>query len=47
MVGFVHGRVRIQAGIGHDTVDKVIDHHSDGVNSAEALLEAALRLLLV
>src|SRR5262245_21910671 len=42
VMGFVHGGVRVQTGVCHDAVDEVIDHHSDAVNSAEALIEAGL-----
>jgi hypothetical protein len=45
-VGFIDRRVRVQARIGHDPVDKIVYHHSDAVHSAEAVIEAGLRLLV-
>jgi len=42
-MGFIHGGIGVQAGIGHDAVDKVIDHRRDAVNSAEAFVEGWLR----
>ena len=42
VMGFVHGGVRVQAGIIHDVVDKVIDHGRDAVNSTKALIEGRL-----
>jgi hypothetical protein len=40
MMGFVYPRVRIQAGIDHDTVDKIIDNGGDAVDTAKALVKA-------
>jgi hypothetical protein len=46
VVGFIDRRVRVQARIGHDPVDKIVYHHSDAVYSTEAVIEAGLRLLV-
>src|SRR5258705_7702511 len=46
VVSFVNGRVRIQAGVGHDPVYKIIDHDSDVVDSAQPLIKAGLWLWL-
>ncbi len=46
VMSFVDSWVRIQVGVCHDAVDKVTDHDSDAVNSAEAFIEAGLSLLL-
>jgi len=40
VVGFVDGWVRIQPGIRHDAINKIIDDTRDAVNSAEAFVEA-------
>src|SRR5262249_16397798 len=42
VMGFVHGGVRIQTAVCHDAVDEIIDHDSDALNSAEALIEGRL-----
>jgi hypothetical protein len=47
VVGFVHGGVRIEAGVGHDAVDEVIDDRGDAESAAEAIVESGLRLWLV
>jgi hypothetical protein len=47
VVGFVHSGVRIEAGVGHDAVDKFIDDRGDAERAAEALVESGLGLLLV
>ena len=40
MMGLVYPWVRVQAGIDHDPVDKVIDHGGDAVDTAEPLVKA-------
>ena len=40
MMGFVYPWIRVQAGIDHDPVDKVIDHGGDAVDTAEPLVKA-------
>jgi hypothetical protein len=40
VVGFVDGWVRIQPGIRHDAINKIIDDTRDAVNSAKAFVEA-------
>jgi len=47
VVGFVHGGVCIEAGVGHDAVDEFIDDRGDAERAAEALVETGLGLLLV
>ena len=44
---FVHRRVRIQARVGHNAVDEIIDHCGDVIDSTDPLIKAGLRLLLV
>jgi hypothetical protein len=39
MVGFVHGRILVQPGIGHDPVDEVVDHRGDVVHAAETVIQ--------
>jgi hypothetical protein len=39
MVRLVHGRILVQPGIGHDPVDKVVDHRGDVVDAAEAVIQ--------
>src|SRR5262249_41924992 len=40
MMGLVYLWVRVQAGIDHDPIDKVIDHGGDAVDTAEPLVKA-------
>jgi len=40
MMGLVHPWIRIQAGIDHNPIDKVIDHGGDAVDTAEPLVKA-------
>src|SRR5947199_8846955 len=43
---FVHRRVRVQARVGHNAVDEIIDHCGDVIDSTKPLIKAGLRLLL-
>src|SRR6266404_7250602 len=47
VVGFVHGRIRVQARVRHDPVDQIIDNGGDAINSTEALIEGRFLLDLV
>jgi hypothetical protein len=40
MMGLVYPWVRVQAGIDHDPVDKVIDHGGDAIDTAKSLVKA-------
>src|SRR5262249_54428373 len=40
MMGLVYPWVRVQAGIDHDPVDKVVNHGGDAVDTAEPLIKA-------
>ena len=45
MMRLVYPWIRIQAGIDHDPVDKVIDHRGDAVDTAEPLVKAGTILI--
>ena len=45
MMGLVHPWIRIQAGIDHNPIDKVIDHGGDAVDTAEPLVKAGAAFL--
>ena len=40
MMGLIYLWVRVQAGIDHDPVDKVVNHGGDAVDTAEPLIKA-------
>src|SRR5262245_20461260 len=40
MMGLVYPWVRVQAGIDHDPVNKVIDHGGDAIDTAKSLVKA-------
>jgi hypothetical protein len=42
MMRFVHGRIGVQAGIGHDATDKIIDHGRDAIDPTETFIEGRL-----
>jgi hypothetical protein len=42
MMRFVHRRVRVEAGIIHDAVDKIIDDGGDAIDSTESLIKRRL-----
>ena len=46
VVSFVDCRIRVQTGVGHDPIDQVINNSRNAVDTAEALIERGLRLLL-
>jgi hypothetical protein len=41
MVGLVHPRVRIQAGVAHDPVDEIIHHGGDAIDASESVVEGS------
>src|SRR5881394_970499 len=41
MVGLIYRRVGVEPGIGHDTVDKIVDYARNAVNPTEALIQTA------
>jgi hypothetical protein len=40
MVGLIYRRVGVEPGIGHDTVDKIVDYARNAVNPTEPLIQA-------
>src|SRR2546430_14705032 len=40
MVGLIYRRVGVEPGIGHDTVDKIVDYARSAVNPTEPLIQA-------
>ena len=38
---FVHRWVGVQARIGHDAIDEIIDHGRDAINSAQTLVKGS------
>jgi hypothetical protein len=42
MVGFVHQRIGVQSWVCHDSVDEIIDHGGDAVDSAKSVVKRGL-----
>ena len=40
MVGLIYRWVGVEPGIGHDTVDKIVDYARNAVNPTEPLIQA-------
>ena len=50
-MGFVHPRIRIESLVFHDAVDQVVNHRSDVVHAAQAIIQRrprrGLRIILL